>query len=141
MAVIKEDWFKELVSGFFTPETAAKCLECARMNMPNKAIAAAVGVTEGAMYEWMKNAEFRQAINLARAESAMLNLTNLQNASNRGDVKATLTQLAANPLTAEEFKGAGGSGGTQINVLVNVPRNGPEPPAVRITGPVIQNDE
>lgn len=141
-AVIHEDFFRELISHKFTPELAAQCLEGARMNMPLKAIAAAVGVSESAMSIYLRNENFRTAMNRARAESAMLNLTNLQNAADRGDVKATLTQLAANPLTAEEFKGAGGTGSTQINVLVNVPRDGQQPSqtAVRITAPVIDHE-
>ena len=138
-AVIKEDWFKEMVSTTFTPETAARCLECARMNMPNKAIAAAVGIAEPTIYDWLKNEAFRHALMMARSESAMRNLTNLQNAADRGDTKAALSHLAANPLTAEEFKGAGGTG-TQINVLINVPRGDGEP-AVRISGPVIDHEK
>lgn len=112
------------ISRIKTPETAQKILNSLRA-IPNYAAAAAhANISRAALDDWRKEPEFQELCDQAIGLSAADDIIRIKDAGAR-DWKAAAYTVERNPLTKGEFA-AKESGGTNIQVVLNVDRAAPE---------------
>jgi hypothetical protein len=96
-------------------------LKCVAVGFSLNKAASLVGFTDVALRLWQaEDEEFRQEIMEVAANYAARHLDNIDQASDRGDWKASERLLESNAFMRDEFKPADKGGG--ITVIINVPR-------------------
>lgn len=98
--------------------------------------AARCNLSAGGLSMWRKeDPAFNDMIDQAQRTFLATREENVNQAGDRGDLRANLAVLERHPLAAEQWamKGAMGQGGPAINVTINIPDPKPiEPPTITI---------
>src|SRR3546814_5455079 len=104
-----------------TPETAAEILALIEGGMPKGRAAVKCGISRDTLQDWCKaDPELSAQVEAAEASYMSRHLANLNDASDRGDVKAATWMLERHPATRADFGAEKqGSGGPQIVVQIN----------------------